>query len=95
MYSIQERKNLTAIKDSVKVEENLSPVSRKFSVGISKKERFQHSYRSTPAVLRHLREANGGKRSGLWAENLWIFHHNNLAPHSSLIVIEFLVKQET
>ena len=31
----------------------------------------------------------------MWADNSWIFHHNNAPSHSSLIVTEFLAKDET
>ena len=47
------------------------------------------------AVLRRLREAIRRKRPDLWAENSWIFHHDNAPSHSSLIVTEFLAKHET
>ena len=47
------------------------------------------------AVLRRLREAIRRKRPALWADNSWIFHHDNAPSHSSLIVTEFLAKHET
>ena len=46
-------------------------------------------------VLRRLREAIRRKRPDLWADNSWIFHHDNVPSHSSLIVTEFLSKHET
>ena len=46
------------------------------------------------AALRRLREAIRRKRSDLWADNSWIFHHDNAPSHSSLIVTEFLAKTE-
>ena len=46
------------------------------------------------AVLRRLREAIRRKRPDLWADNSWIFHHDNAPSHSSLIVTEFLAKHE-
>ena len=36
------------------------------------------------AVLRHLREEIRRKRPDLWADNSWIFNHDNAPPHSSL-----------
>ena len=47
------------------------------------------------AVLRRLREAITRKWMDLWADNSWIFHHDNAPSHSSLIVTEFLAKHET
>ena len=47
------------------------------------------------SVLRRLREAIRRKRLDLWADNSWIFHHDNAPSHSSLIVTEFLAKHET
>ena len=42
-----------------------------------------------------MREAIRRKRSVLWADNSWIFHHDNAPSHSSLIVTEFLAIYET
>ena len=47
------------------------------------------------AVLRSLCEAICRKRADLWADNSWIFHHDNAPSHSSLIVTVFLSKHET
>ena len=47
------------------------------------------------AVLRHLREAIHRKRTDLWADNSWIFYHDNAPSHSSLISTVFLAKHET
>ena len=47
------------------------------------------------AVLRSLCEAICRKRTDLWADNSWIFHHDNAPSHSSLIVTVFLSKHET
>ena len=47
------------------------------------------------AVLRRLRETIRRKRPDLWADNSWIFHHDNVPSHSNLIVTEFLAKHET
>ena len=47
------------------------------------------------AVLRRLHEAIRRKRPDLWADNSWIFHHDNAPSYFSLIVTEFLAKNET
>ena len=46
-------------------------------------------------VLRRLREVICHKLPDLWADNSWIFHHDNAPSHFSLIVTEFLAKHET
>jgi len=43
-------------------------------------------------VLRQLRENVRRKRSEMWKNGNWLLHHNNAPAHTSLIVREFLIK---
>ena len=47
------------------------------------------------AVLKRLREAVRRKRSQLWTNQSWVLHHDNAPAHSSFLVHNFLVKNET
>ena len=46
-------------------------------------------------VMRRLREAIQKKRLELWKKNSWLLHHNNAPAHSSLLVRNFLAKNNT
>ena len=46
-------------------------------------------------VMRRLREAIRKKRPELWKNNSWLLHHDNAPAHSSLLVRNFLVKNNT
>ena len=46
-------------------------------------------------VLRRLREAIRRKRPDLWRNNSWQLHHDNAPAHTSLLVREFLTKNNT
>jgi hypothetical protein len=43
-------------------------------------------------VLRRLRENLRRKRPGMWKNENWLFHHDNAPAHTSLVVREFLTK---
>jgi len=47
------------------------------------------------AVLKRLREAVRRKRPQLWTNQSWVLHHDNAPAHSSFLVRNFLVKNET
>ena len=46
-------------------------------------------------VMRCLREAIRKKRPELWKNNSWLLHHHNAPAHSSLLVRNFLPKNNT
>lgn len=46
-------------------------------------------------VLRRLREAIRRKRPDLWKEKSWKLHHDNAPPHTSILVRNFLDKNNT
>jgi len=46
-------------------------------------------------VQRRLREAIRKKRPNLWKNNSWLLHHDNAPAHTSLLVREFLAKNNT
>jgi len=46
-------------------------------------------------VQRRLREATRRKRPDLWRNNSWQLHHDNAPAHTSLLVREFLAKNNT
>ena len=46
-------------------------------------------------VRRRLREAIRKKRPDLWKNNSWLLHHYNSPAHTSLLVREFLAKNNT
>ena len=46
-------------------------------------------------VMRRLREAIRKKRPELWKNNSWLLHHDNAPAHSSLLVRNFLAKNNT
>ena len=46
-------------------------------------------------VMRRLREAIRKKRPELWKNNSWLLHHDNAPAHSSLLVSNFLAKNNT
>ncbi|XP_033610182.1 uncharacterized protein LOC111871520 isoform X2 [Cryptotermes secundus] len=46
-------------------------------------------------VQRRLREAIRKKRPDLWKNNSWLLHHDNAPAHTSLLVREFLAKNNT
>ena len=46
-------------------------------------------------VQRRLREAIRKKRPDLWKNNSWLLHHDNAPAHTSLLVREFLDKNNT
>lgn len=46
-------------------------------------------------VQRRLREAVRRKRPDLWRNNSWLLHHDNAPAHTSLLVREFLAKNNT
>ena len=35
------------------------------------------------------------KRPGAWTNKTWMLHHDNAPPHASILIREFLAKQET
>ena len=45
--------------------------------------------------MRHLRVAIQKKCLELWKNNLWLLHHDNAPAHSSLLVRNFLAKNNT
>ena len=47
------------------------------------------------SVMRSLREAIRQKRPNLWANNLWILHHDNAPLHNAIVIREHLTKNET
>ncbi|UYV81600.1 hypothetical protein LAZ67_20001670 [Cordylochernes scorpioides] len=46
-------------------------------------------------VMRNLREAIGQKCSDLWKNKNWLLHHDNAPAHTSLLVRDFLAKNNT
>ncbi|UYV62471.1 hypothetical protein LAZ67_2000722 [Cordylochernes scorpioides] len=46
-------------------------------------------------VIRHLREAIRQKRPDLWKNKNWLLHHDNAPAHTSLLVRDFLAKNNT
>jgi hypothetical protein len=46
-------------------------------------------------VMKRLREAVRRKRPEAWTNKTWMLHHDNAPPHASLLIREFLAKQET
>ncbi|UYV76060.1 hypothetical protein LAZ67_13002356, partial [Cordylochernes scorpioides] len=46
-------------------------------------------------VMRNLREAIRQKRPDLWKNKNWLLHHDNAPAHTSLLVREFLAKNNT
>ena len=46
-------------------------------------------------VMRRLREAIRKKRPELWKNNSWLLHYDNASAHSSLLVRNFLAKNNT
>ncbi|UYV64607.1 hypothetical protein LAZ67_3001299 [Cordylochernes scorpioides] len=46
-------------------------------------------------VMRNLREAIRQKRPDLWKNRNWLLHHNNAPAHTSLLVRDFLAKNNT
>ncbi|UYV79403.1 K02A2.6-like [Cordylochernes scorpioides] len=46
-------------------------------------------------VMRNLREAIRQKRPDLWKNKNWLLHHDNAPAHTSLLVRDFLVKNNT
>ena len=46
-------------------------------------------------VQRRLREAIRKKHTDLWKNNSWLLHHDNATAHTSLLVREFLAKNNT
>jgi len=47
------------------------------------------------AVLKRLREAVRQKRPQLWTNQSWVLHHDNAPAHSSFLVHNYMVKNET
>jgi len=45
-------------------------------------------------VMKHLREAVRRKRPEAWTNKTWMLHHNNAPAHASLLIREFLAKQD-
>ena len=45
--------------------------------------------------LKVVREAVRRKRPEAWTNKTWMLHHDNAPPHASLLIREFLAKQET
>jgi len=43
-------------------------------------------------VLRQLRESVRCKRPEMWKNGDWLLHHDNVPAHTSLVVREFLIK---
>ena len=46
-------------------------------------------------VMRNLRETIRQKRPDLWKNKNWLLHHDNAPAHTSLLVCEFLAKNNT
>ncbi|UYV75446.1 hypothetical protein LAZ67_13000301 [Cordylochernes scorpioides] len=46
-------------------------------------------------VMRNLREAISQKRPDLWKNKNWLLHHDNAPAHTSLLVRDFLAKNNT
>ena len=46
-------------------------------------------------VMKRLREAVRRKRPEAWTKKTWMLHHDNSPSHASLLIREFLAKQET
>ena len=46
-------------------------------------------------VMKRLREAVRRKRPEAWTNKTWMLHHDNAPAHASLLIREFLVKQDT
>jgi transposase len=46
-------------------------------------------------VMKRLREAVQRKRTEAWTNKTWMLHHDNAPPRVSLLIREFLAKQET
>ena len=46
-------------------------------------------------VMRRLGKAIRKKRPELWKNNSWLLHHDNAPAHSSLLVLNFLAKNNT
>jgi len=46
-------------------------------------------------VMKRLREAVRRKRPEAWTNKTWMLHHDNAPAHASLLIREFLAKQET
>ncbi|UYV61267.1 hypothetical protein LAZ67_1004166 [Cordylochernes scorpioides] len=46
-------------------------------------------------VMRNLREAIRQKRPDLWKNKIWLLHHDNAPAHTSLLVRDFLAKNNT
>jgi len=46
-------------------------------------------------VMKRLREAVQRKRPEAWTNKTWMLHHDNAPAHASLIIHEFLAKQDT
>ncbi|UYV73990.1 JRKL, partial [Cordylochernes scorpioides] len=46
-------------------------------------------------VMRNLREVIRQKRPDLWKNKNWLLHHNNASAHTSLLVRDFLAKNNT
>ena len=46
-------------------------------------------------VMRRLQEAIRRKRPEMWKNNSWLLHHDNAPAHSSLLVRDFLAKNNT
>ena len=42
--------------------------------------------------MRNLRELIRQKRSNLWKNKIWLLHHDNVSAHTSLLVRDFLAK---
>src|SRR5215469_3422364 len=45
-------------------------------------------------VMKRLREAVRRKRPEAWTNKTWMLHHDNAPAHASLLIREFLAKQE-
>jgi transposase len=45
--------------------------------------------------MKRLREAVRRKRPEAWTNQTWMLHHDNAPPHTSLLIREFMAKQET
>jgi len=46
-------------------------------------------------VMKCLREAVRRERPEVWTNKTWMLHHDNAPAHESLLIREFLAKQET
>jgi len=46
-------------------------------------------------VMKRLREAVRRKRPEAWTNKTWMLHHDNAPAHASLLIREFLAKQDT